>query len=317
MKSGYNCLLFAMTLSLFVSCGGGDGDGGGGTEREESTTGGPTTGGTTTGGTTTGGTTGGTSGYDVTLDSELTSNERASADSSIQVLNSLQIDGSDIPGFTESFGGNRTSNVISYLERRVNYIFSEHTDILNTRLVRNSNSRIRAMETFASNPSVIVWYIDILEESGVKLSINNNFVDVNSSRIGAMNIGEIFVQSDAITRAITLVHEARHSDCPEGALASEILRTMEGFPPFDPSCGQLHNACNGACDSIPWGAYTMDFIYSAAIVLSCTSCTETEKQQAQVNANQVQNQAFDLVNTLNGTYGPPNMGNSTQVRDDL
>lgn len=309
-----------MVLFIVTACGGGGGGSGGG-QRQEDPTGGSTDGSTngSTGGTT-GSTTGGSGGakFDVTLDSELTPTERTATRATITTLESLKIDGSKINGFSEVFKGNRSSNVISYLESRVNYIFSENT-FYTDRLVLESALVSPKFQTFAFNLSRDIWYTSVINEpQDVRIVINNRRLDITSSRIGVVNLGDIFTQSDDVTKAITLVHEARHSDCPDGAKASEIERWFNGQPPIDRTCGQLHSDCGGfSCDSFAWGPYAIDFIYSISIARACDSCTETQKQQGQVNANMVQSSAFDIIGTLNGSYGPPDMGNSTQVENDL
>lgn len=307
---------------ILAACSGGGGGGGGGGQREESPT---STTGTTTGttGTTTGDTTsdttGGSPNFDVTYDSALTSAELSSFKNSMDLLESLKIQGAQVEGFSEVFGGNSTTNVVTYLEQRVNYIFSEATDY-RTRLVLNSLNPLHKLAYFARNPSSSIWYTSLINEpQDVRIVINNNKLDIPSSRIGVVNLGDIWVESDAITQAITIVHEARHSDCPDGALTSEIDRWYNGLAPIDHSCGQLHGSCpdGTSCDVIPWGPYAIDYIYSKSIADACTSCTETEKQQAQINANFVQGAAYDITGTLNGNYGRPDMSNSNTVRDDL
>lgn len=313
-------LFFFPLLALFIlascggSSGGGGGGGGGGEQREEEPTGG-TTGGTSGGG--------GGSKFDVVLDSELTGGERVSTNNSIDLLERLTIDGSRISGFSQIFGGNRTSNVVNYLEARVNYIVSQNTSH-SSRLIYPSGSAFNNLEFFASNQSVTFWYFDqyYAQEGGVRYLINDRPRNINSSRIGIVQLGDIFTRADAITQAITLVHEARHSDCPEGALLSDILNVAESGGNIglaqNKKCGQLHSSCSGlSCDSFPWGPYAIDYIYSLAIFETCSNCSETQKLQALSNANQVQNAAFDINGTMNGVYGRPNMSNSTRVRNDL
>lgn len=315
-------LFLILSLIFLASCGGSGG--GGGSDREETTTGGTeggSTGGTTTGGTTTGGTTtGGSVNFDVTLDSALTASERSAVNGSINLLETIRIDGSKTDGFSEVFGGNSESNVVSYMENRVNYVVSEFTDH-NSRILVPSSPALRKLQVYASNSSVLFWYIDqyFSQGGGAKYVISNVPREINSSRIGIIQLGDIFGSSDTITQAITLVHEARHSDCPDGALASDIVNFVEhGFSPLNKSCGQLHGSCGGnSCDQFAWGPYAIDYIYSISIVNGCTSCSFTEKQQAQINANMVQDAAFDIEGTMNGSHGRPDMSNSTQVRDDL
>jgi hypothetical protein len=122
------------------------------------------------------------------------------------------------------------------------------------------------------------------------------------------------------TLAITLVHEARHSDCPDGTLASDVINVVQAGGNLgvitNPDCGQLHFGPGGS-DFSAWGPYAIDYIYSIAIFDACTNCTESQKQQALANANQVQGVAFDINGTLNGVYAYPDMSNSITVRDDL
>ncbi len=299
-------------LLILASCGGSGGGGSDSGQREQETT---------TGGTTDGNTTGSSGGskIDLTYDSALSTQELTSIKKSMNVLESLKISGSKVEGFSEVFGGNSTSNVIRYLNQRVNYIFSQNTEY-DSRLVLNAFQSPNGFSFYAKNPSSYIWYTSVINEPrDVKIIINNQPIDISSSRIGVVNLGDIFVESDAITQAITIVHEARHSDCPNGAKASEIQRWFNGLGPIDRTCGQLHGFCaeGGSCDLLPWGPYAIDFIYSKAIADACTNCSELQKQQGQVNANFVQEAAYDIQGTLDGKYGNPNMGNSKTVRDDL
>ena len=255
------------------------------------------------------------------LDSEVSNTERDALITSTVVLNGLKLDGSKIQGFTDIFGGNDSAAVVNYLNERVNYILAEKTSPW-SRLIVPSGALSRNLQVYASNQSVLYWYMDqyYSEMGGAKFNISNQPVEIDSSRIGAVQLGDIFVSSDAITRAITLVHEARHSDCPTGAVLSDIINFAEkGSSPQNKQCGQLHSSClpGYSCDSFPWGAYAIDYIYSLAIYETCSNCTETQKQEALVNANQVQQSAYDIEATLDGMHGPPDMKNSTQVRDDL
>lgn len=301
-----------LTLSLLASCGGSSG-GGGGQQREEDTTG-------ETAGGTSGGTTGGNSNFDVTLDSALTRAERISVNNSIDLLEKLKLDGSRISGFSQIFGGNRSSNVVNYLERRVNYIISQFTTH-GSRLLLPTPPAVINLETFASNSSALLWYFDryYAQEGGARYVISDRPRDINSSLFGVVKLGDIFTTSDAITQAITLVHEARHSDCPGGAVLSDIVNFVESnVIPQNKKCGQLHTTCSGnSCDGIPWGPYAIDFIYSLTIFETCSNCSEIQRLQALSNANQVQGAAFDINGTMNGVYGRPNMSTSTQVRNDL
>lgn len=297
--------LFA-SLILTQACGGGGDDDDPAPQEEEVPS------------STTGGTNGGAK-FDVILDSDLTNPERISLQGSIKLLEAMEIDGSKISGFNQIFKGGRSSHVVSYLESRVNYIIPENSDI-DQRLIRPA-SRVNNLATFASNASSLFWYLDAYYKyrigKDVQFLVSNIPREIDSSRIGIVQLGDIFVPSDSITQAITLVHEARHSDCPGGALLSDII----GFGEYDQGpqnadCGQLHTGPGGS-DPMPWGPYAIDYIYSKAISDTCTSCTITQRTMAQANANDTQARAYKIIETMNGVFGPPNMTSSNRIKDDL
>jgi hypothetical protein len=252
----------------------------------------------------------------VLLDSGLSPSERTSVNQGFDSLQRYEIDGRKIRGFSDIFGGNQSSNVVSYLKQRVHYVISNSTPSFSR--LENAASSLND-GVLASNSSVFYWYIDeySLPQGGARYVINGVPQEINSSRIGVIQLGDIFAPQSAAVQAITLVHEARHSDCPNGALRSDIVNFAQSSGsavPKNLTCGQLHS---GLGDGFAWGAYAADFIYSLAIYNTCTNCTETEKQQALINANEVQQRAFDIVGTVKGNYGPPNMGNSTEIKDQL
>ncbi len=298
MKKFSLILAFLCSSLTFVSCSGSSG-GDGEQQREED-----------------GGNTGG-----FTYDSELSGEERQSLEESTQKLATLVIDGRRIKGFSQVFGGNSSSDVVRYLETRINYFISESTDI-DSRLVPASLAA-HNFGVYGSNPSVFIWYeAKNFEPGDLRFQINGKQVEIVSSRIGVMQLGDIFNQSDTITQAITIVHEGRHSDCTGGALASDIESYATNQPIEKNECGQLHGICpaghpnaGGSCDVVPWGAYAVDFIYSLSIAEACSSCSETEKQQGLVNAfNVSESTTYNFVDTVNGAFGPADMSSSNQVK---
>lgn len=322
MRTSQFLSITLLLLSVFASCGGGSGGGGGGGNPQEEED--PTTGGT--GGGTSGGAAGGTGGgggaqFNVTVDSEVTAAERTALNSSINLTESMQINGSSVPGFTEVFKGSRSSNVVNYLNSRVNYVISFNTPY-DSRYLYEVIGLLSLQDYYGQNPSSYIWYTALANERingiNVDYEISGTPRDINSSHIGVIGLGNIFAtpQSSDVVNAITLVHEARHSDCPGGAWASDINRFSVGLQTINAKCGQLHFGFAGS-DADPWGPYAIDFIYSKAIEQTCTSCTPEQKSQAQANALDVQSRAYDIQGTVNGAYGPPDLSNSAQVREDL
>ena len=301
MMKKFSLILTFLFLSLtFVSCGGSSGGGGSDQQREEDE--------------------GNTGGF--TYDSELSGEERLALEESTQKIATLDVQGSRVKGFSQVFGGNLSSNVVAYMQKRVNYFISAATDY-RTRLVPAPLAE-NAFDFYGSNPSVFIWYDSKTSgPEGLRFQTNGQEVVITSSRIGVMQVGNIYTQSDTITQALTLVHEARHSDCKGGALASDLDNWSVGGPIENLQCGHLHGECPPghpyagivACDLGPWGAYAVDYIYSLAISQACSSCSETEKQQALANGFEVrQRTIYDFEDTRNGAYGPADMSSSNQVR---
>lgn len=271
-------------------------------------------------------TTGSTSG-EIVFDTEMTPEESSSLNTSTEAMKTFAIDGSNIRWFSEIFGGTNSTSVFNYMDARVNYALSATTDI-GDRLVTSSPAvmSMHNMEIFASNPSFLLWYTSkVTEPQDLNILVNNAPVDIASTRVGVMQIGDAFISSDTALQAITLVHEARHSDCTGGAFASDVERFRDGQIPLNSNCGHLHTVCppghplSGiiACDAHPWGAYVIDAIYSLAISENCTSCTESQKQAAEINFFDVVNRPLQLEGLLNGEFGPPDMSSSSEVRQDL
>lgn len=260
----------------------------------------------------------------IVFDSELSSDEKRTAEETLQTLSSVPIDGSQVRGFAQMFGGNVSSNVFTYVDERVNYLISENTSY-RSRITPASFTPYSASQIYASNPSVFIWYEAIYNRNqDLNYVINGEEIDINSSRVGVMQIGEGLVQADPTVKASTIVHEARHSDCKGGALASDIESyNTNGDSIANLECGHFHGVCPPghifegmvACDLHPWGAYIADAIYSDAIVRTCETCTEAQKQAAAINrADTISRPAYDVGDMLDGKLGPADMSTSNQVR---
>lgn len=303
MRSARPLLSLMLVLSMLVSCGGGDGGSSNSAQPEED----------------------GTGNGNIIFDSELTGPERQALINSSAVMGNLVIDGNQIRSFTQIFGGPSSSNVVNYFQTRVNYFLSADT-ALESRIVIQpaSFTLLYQAETLASNPSTGLWYFSKLSEpDDVKFEINGNLLDINSCRIGVMQVGAIYARLDPIEQVITLVHEARHSDCTGGARASDLERLENGQQPLYKPCGHAHEICPDghplaglfACDAHPWGAYIIDAIYAVAVLETCSSCSETQKQVAESMAlDALSRPLYSIQDLLDGRFGPPDMSSSNQVR---
>jgi hypothetical protein len=297
-------IVFMMLALLTVSSCGGE-DGSSDEQRQEE-----------------GQTSGGSNGVDLTYDSELSNDEANALTNSTSLMSSLNIDGSQIRRFSQIFGGNTSSDVVSFFETRVNYALSAATN-LESRLVASSAFALEA-QTLASNPSTVLWYIaEINDAQEPRFRINNRNVPIRSSRIGVMQFGESFSTLDPILQVMTLVHEARHSDCTGGALRSDLERVSNGQLPENNACGHLHVTCppghpyagEPACDEHPWGAYVTGAIYAGSISLACPSCTEAQRTVAEaISLDSLSRLLYDFDDLMNGTFGPPDMSSSSQIK---
>lgn len=302
-------LFLLSSFSLLTSCGGSSG-GGGGQLQENS-----------------GGSTGG-DGAEIIFDSELSEAERKALEESTSALANYDINGSEVRRFSQIFGGSNSSSVVNYFEDRVNYGLSENTDLI-ARLVIQPGPAFNQTDLaiIANNPSSGLWFASKLSEpDDLKIRINNQLLDIPSSRIGVMRFGTNFTIIETIQQAIVLVHEARHSDCTGGISASDLERLRNQTDMIENTCGHAHDLCPSgpyagqyACDSHPWGAYAVSAIYSLAIADTCTNCSETDKAIAMTmhfdSASRFM--FFNYEDMLNGEFGSPDMSSSNQVRQNL
>lgn len=305
------CFALLLSLTMLVSCGGGDDDSSSAQQQED--------------GTTVGGSSGG-SGPEIIFDNELTGRERQALEQSSNAMGNIDMNGSQIRRFTQIFGGSKSSDVVNYFEARVNYALSANTSLEERLVVAADASATHAIEgeIVALNPSSVLWFISKISEpeQDVQFLINERPVDITSSRIGVMQFGAVFADIRTLEQVRTLVHEARHSDCTGGVLASDLERFENRQPMVKHECGHSHVICPSgplegefACDEHPWGAYAVDTIYSGAVALTCTNCSETEKQVAEaMTLDGISRLNYDFNELLDGEFGAPDMSSSTRVR---
>ncbi len=315
-------LLFLSSLMITVlSCGGGSGGGGGGGGRPNDVDIGNLPEGETNDGS------GGSSSRPARLvyDSELSPAERQALDESTEAMGLMAINGGSVKGFSQAFGGNSSSNVVRYFEKRVNYALSGSTNIESRIISEHIIPGINAGELLASNEGLSLWLIPIIQGSDkVTVLINDRPVKVTSSRVGIMKFGPGYVQRATVNQVNTLVHEARHSDCTGGLRADTLESYRAGnFTPENKSCGHTHAICPrgdlaglAGCDSQPWGAYAIGGIYSLAVAKSCTNCSPQIKSVAMAEAlDSLTRLLYDPVDLLEGRLGRPNMNSSSSVQD--
>lgn len=256
-------------------------------------------------------------------DSEVSSTEREEFNQDVQRLENLPIDGSQIKKFPQVFGGTQSSNVKQFVDDRINYVLSVNTDI-ESRISVSGPLALFNAETVATNIGMALWYqAKVLEPADLGFEINNNLLPVDSGRIGIIQLGNVFPRLSTIEQISTIVHEARHSDCTGGILRSDIERLSDGEVPENKKCGHVHVICPPghplegvyACDSHPWGAYAVGFLYAGTVALACKNCSETERTVAEaVSIDSSTRLLYDVNDLLDGRLGEPDMSNSTVER---
>jgi hypothetical protein len=199
-----------------------------------------------------------------------------------------------------------------FLDERINYI---------SRLDADEGSRIIAV-----NMSSVLWFKQLRGDLD-PISFNGRILTVDSSRFGRIELGMDFHDGTSkVFRLSTLIHEARHSDCPGGVNAADLqtIRTQPSDELFslgrkimNKRCGFPHTTCSEsrgfvlrglvACEDQPWGPFALESIYAATIAKACTNCDESTLQEAQLMAIDAASRVEDFVSLMDGSRGLPDM----------
>lgn len=264
----------------------------------------------------------------IIYDSEISSAEKRSLDSALAKIESLALDGSRTEWFDEVFGGDDSMAVKAFLGDRVRFYVSASTNWvgrvrINGRPVDAGPPRQVHPDVVALNLGTELWINAVANAPNVlQFIINGKALDIPSSRVGIVQLGPGFVRHHSLELAAVFVHEGRHSDCTGGLRSSDLNRIRSGDVPQSPLCGHTHARCPPghdyaglfACDGHAWGAYSIDSVYSAGVVLGCASCNEVEKQVARLQSiDSLSRLLIDVEKMLEGGMGPPDMSSSDRV----
>lgn len=136
-----------------------------------------------------------------------------------------------------------------------------------------------------------------------RLQVGDNATATQLAKYTDPRIGEIVTVQygtlGVIGRIGTLVHEARHSDCTGGVKTSSLnayiksyVKTTQVSTEITGTCGHFHNICPPdsdyagqlACDTHLWGSFAVGGMFSLLIDSKCTNCSEDEKNQGMIDA---------------------------------
>ncbi len=227
--------------------------------------------------------------------------------------------------FAHVFGGTSASNVIDFMDARINYIIPQSAN-LETRLRtgqiyqalgdESSGSKPATAFTMATNIGMVLW----LEREAnhpleTRFTFGDALIPLDSSRVGIVQLGEGYTHPDfeIVVRTGTLVHEARHSDCTGGLTKADVARLKQGELPEKKTCGHMHVICPAthamhglaACDDHVWGAYSVGAMYEGALSRekTCLNCDEKTRQIATMAAYDSFSRILVLKELISGSAG--------------
>ena len=183
-----------------------------------------------------------------------------------------------------------------------------------------------------------LWFAaKVLGEEAIDVDIGGRRLTVDSPRIGLIGVpddylaeaGPLSVLSPWMRQMIrqeTLVHEARHSDCPRGLPVATLerareARSRESFTRgADLRCGHMHVDCREgiyrglpACDDQPWGSYSAGLLFHDAVMRG-EGLSARERQVAEIIRKDLLSRLnFDHRAMLDGELGPPDMSHLDAV----
>jgi hypothetical protein len=219
--------------------------------------------------------------------------------------------------FVQFFGGGRSADVLDFLRERIHFVGADLEE--------------GADETYASNygPSWLeyIYHHRFLGERQIKPqqpAFKHGTIPITSPRTGLIVLGGAYSAAGTsdFDRLETLIHEARHSDCPvmpeQGDLENFVKGRYLQMTEAGRSCTHVHVPCprghalSGqlACDAHPWGAYMAGYLFAESVFKSCRSCSETQRQEALATAKENFTRLRQVLQRgLNeGTLPAPEMG---------
>lgn len=271
------------------------------------------------------------------LDSTLSAGQKNFIRSDIQYIHDLPLKAAANTYFAKAFKGTSASAVLNYLSERIHYLVApsfEVQDRVRVLASMNGDSGPTAtVQTVATNLGTSIWLGTLSEKRKIVLVSGAELIPILSSRVGIIRLGESYFSFGSsgqplpvIARTSVLVHEARHSDCTK-VLSGADLQLLGNTGDADRTnkiqnheCGHLHTTCPAgteyegkpACDSSPWGAYSIGALYADGIIQTCkaASCDENSYQTAlAVRIDSLSRLDASTRDKLsNGTLPDPDMG---------
>jgi uncharacterized protein YjbI with pentapeptide repeats len=242
--------------------------------------------------------------HSVHFDSKMSPLVRAWVMLDVQKLTELKIDAKESALFSSIFGGSTQEDLISYFFSRISAIVRKDFNDFQLRLAPPLSS------TLASNLGTALMFENIYTQrkTGHQRSakVNGQQITPSPGLNGILMLGPGYTRSETnqSLRLSTLVHEARHTDCPSPPSADQLGPAFEGETPHQDlselQCGYFHIMCPKgseleglrACDNQDDGAYGATRAFAEALDRSCENCTERERARARIVWLEAKNRIF-------------------------
>lgn len=188
------------------------------------------------------------------------------------------------PEFKKFYGKDRNA-LVSYLNDRIKFIVDDSEPF----------SYRGMFKPEAVNLGMALWVSALnAGKQANNVVLNDKNIEIKSPRSGIIQLNGFFYNNDIMFQISTLLHEARHSDCPHG-----IKTKANGEYDFQ-DCGYPHNS-GGAVeidkDRFAWGAYAASYLFGEAISNACTNCTDDEKMMGLMIRSDAQSHILPFTNS--------------------
>ncbi len=180
---------------------------------------------------------------------------------------------------TKAFGGDQPLDVYKFVSARVKHVYS-HDEVNNFRITVSFNGQSESAlikdlmgeedisngEIFqaGANVGAALAYFQKQTNYDVLVALPTGPLKVNSFRVGLVSLTKYYAflpddKGNLIPippegRVSVLVHEGRHSDCPQG-IQSDDCAFGHRICPSGPAAGEP------ACDNSIWGPYALGGVY--------------------------------------------------------
>lgn len=290
----------------------------------------------------------------ILLDSSLSANTQKLIIQDLNKLRALQLQPTkpqDV--FIKLFGGIDAASLLSFIDKRINILFDQSVNVddrmdeyKNGVKVTEAQQQMNRGTAFAANRSFELWMFAATfpKDREIYFTTATKNLAIKSTRAGIVQLTKDYgTLNDRegspriwLNRVDSLIHEARHSDCPAGITRSLLNGVYddnnEALAQWEKTstCAFPHVSCPvghpleglKACDSRPFGSYSVSTLFALMIKNSCTNCSEHEKQMANVMfADSVSRLALqkgtwsqagsysEVLKMVNGGHGTPSQEN--------